>query len=160
MQTNQLATIKLYRGYFRFAFRLNTDFTELTDHDYHKAKGAFFQDGYSALVSASDGAGNSAMINVYPGLKGAIRTSWSEDFFQNWNEFYIGTGQGGERAKALYACSNIHAGDDARNMFIRLVNRTGRCMDLHIYFNQGASPKLAAYVQQDNGSFELAWTLG
>ena len=79
MQTNQLATIKLYRGYFRFAFRLNTDFTELTDHDYHKAKGAFFQDGYSALVSASDGAGNSAMINVYPGLKGAIRTSWSEE---------------------------------------------------------------------------------
>lgn len=27
MQTNQLATIKLYRGYFRFAFRLNTDYS-------------------------------------------------------------------------------------------------------------------------------------
>ena len=140
--------------------QLNTDFTELTDHDYHKAKGAFFQDGYSALVSANDGAGNSTMINVYPDLKGVIRTSWSEDFFQNWNEFYIGTGQGGERAAGFFAMSHGGEDDDSRTMILRIRNRHGRHVDLHVYSNPDASPKLAAYVQQDNGSFELTWTLG
>ena len=139
---------------------LNTDFANLTDHDVTKAKGAFFQDGYSAIVDSCDGNGTHTALNVYPALQGAIRTSWSTDFDRTHNEFYVGTVPGAERAAGLYACSNNSGGDDSRDMFIRLVNRRGRSMDLHIYFYPDASVKLAAYVQQDDGTFVCVWALG
>ena len=140
--------------------QLNTDFANLTDHDVTKAKGAFFQDGYSAIVDSCDGNGTHTALNVYPALQGAIRTSWSTDFDRTHNEFYVGTVPGAERAAGLYACSNNSGGDDSRDMFIRLVNRRGRSMDLHIYFYPDASVKLAAYVQQDDGTFVCVWALG
>lgn len=133
---------------------------QLTDHDWQKSKGSLYQDGYSAIVAASDGFGNATSLNVYPALKGAIRTSWSEDFFQNWHEFYVGTPPTAERLGAFYACLDSNSGDDSRDAFIRLVNRHGRCLDVHFYFTPDASPKIAAYVQQDDGLFDRVWTLG
>lgn len=85
---------------------------------------------------------------------------WTEDFGQNWTNFFIGTPPTNEKANGFFVCTQGPEGDDSKDMFIRIVNRHGRCMDVHFYFVPNASPKISAFVQNDAGLFERVWTLG
>ena len=144
-----------------YFLQLNTDYFANDVHANSASLVSWLVDGQRELMMCTqDGDGNvSRIVNnvTHPHML----ESWhSSDYGVSWSSFFVGTIAGVEKANGLYACTNNTGGDDSRDMFIRLVNRHGRCMDLHIYFEPNASVKLAAYVQQDDGSFAQAWTLG
>lgn len=112
------------------------------------------------MLCAQNGNGKVNRLVSNTNLPHTLGAYHSTDYGQTWNGFSIGTPSGRERVNEFFILSHGDEGDDARTMILRFQNRHGRYTNLHINFTPDASPKMAAYAQNDAGGWDLAWTLG